>query len=210
MVAATETELAAVRLGIGRAFLKASRFPVNFLETGCREAARSLLGAVLYSTVDGLETSGVIVETEAYLGFADPASHARTSVGRTARNEAMFGEPGTLYVYLSYGVHHCANVVTGKKGSRKLCWFGLWSPCPDWTGWQSGGDGTRTCATVRDGWPRLWGSVCITMATSWPTLRCDSWKAEGFGTPTWVFLGGSACPERRTGRYVSSSRDIRR
>ncbi len=116
MVAATETELAAVRLGIGRAFLKASRFPVNFLETGCREAARSLLGAVLYSTVDGLETSGVIVETEAYLGFADPASHARASVGRTARNEAMFGEPGTLYVYLSYGVHHCANVVTGKKG----------------------------------------------------------------------------------------------
>ena len=71
---------------------------------------------MLSSTVDGRTTSGVIVETEAYLGPHDPASHARASVGRTARNSAMFGERGTLYVYLSHGIHHCANVVTGEVG----------------------------------------------------------------------------------------------
>ena len=79
-------------------------------------AARRLLGCTLVSTVDGVETSGVIVETEAYLGLSDPASHAHASKGRTPRNDAMFAGPGTLYVYVSYGIHHCINVVTGEVG----------------------------------------------------------------------------------------------
>lgn len=68
------------------------------------------------STLDGVETGGVIVETEAYLGLEDPASHAHASRGRTPRNDAMFAGLGTLYVYISYGVHHCVNVVTGETG----------------------------------------------------------------------------------------------
>ncbi len=79
-------------------------------------AARRLLGCTLVSTLDGVETGGVIVETEAYLGLKDPASHAHASKGRTPRNDAMFAGLGTLYVYVSYGIHHCLNVVTGEAG----------------------------------------------------------------------------------------------
>lgn len=75
--------------------------------------ARALLGKVLLTDHDGVRTSGRIVETEAYTAD-DPASHSFG--GRTARNSVMFGPAGRLYVYLSYGIHHCANVVTGDDG----------------------------------------------------------------------------------------------
>lgn len=78
--------------------------------------ARDLLGARLVSTVDGVRVEAVIVETEAYQGPEDPASHAATRSGRTRRNRAMFGPPGRAYVYRSYGVHWCVNVVTGEEG----------------------------------------------------------------------------------------------
>ena len=78
--------------------------------------ARDLIGCEL--VVDGDGDGGVvahIVETEAYLGTADPASHAYR--GPTPRARIMFGEPGHLYVYLSYGMHHCANIVTEADGT---------------------------------------------------------------------------------------------
>jgi DNA-3-methyladenine glycosylase len=77
--------------------------------------ARELLGAVVRSTVEGEETSGVVVETEAYTGPEDDASHAASRVGRTERNRTMFGPPGRAYVYRSYGIHWCLNVVTGPE-----------------------------------------------------------------------------------------------
>lgn len=78
--------------------------------------ARALLGAILVSTVGGKRTAGRIVETEAYVGPHDPASHAAERIGRTARNEMMFGEPGHAYVYRIYGVHWCLNFVTEVAG----------------------------------------------------------------------------------------------
>ena len=76
--------------------------------------ARQLLGAMLVRKVNGNSLSGMITETEAYLGRDDSACHAYRQ--RTPRNSVMFGPPGFAYVYLVYGMHHMLNIVTEKVG----------------------------------------------------------------------------------------------
>lgn len=79
------------------------------------QVARNLLGKILITQLDGFRSSGRIVETEAYAGIGDRASHAFGG-RRTARSEHLYGEPGTIYIYISYGMHHLFNVITNKKG----------------------------------------------------------------------------------------------
>jgi DNA-3-methyladenine glycosylase len=76
--------------------------------------ARELLGKILITRFNNEVTSGRIVETEAYNGAVDRASHAYNN-RRTNRTEVMFGKPGTAYVYLCYGIHHLFNVVTNRQ-----------------------------------------------------------------------------------------------
>lgn len=76
--------------------------------------ARELLGKVLYTSFNNEITAGIVVETEAYAGAIDKASHAYNN-HRTARTEIMFGEGGCTYVYLCYGIHSLFNVVTSVK-----------------------------------------------------------------------------------------------
>ncbi len=94
---------------------RAATLPVAFFRRPAETVAAELLGTIVVSSVGGHLTAGRIVETEAYLGYDDPASHGYRH-RRHARNEALFGPPGSWYVYLSYGMHWCANLVCQRVG----------------------------------------------------------------------------------------------
>jgi DNA-3-methyladenine glycosylase len=88
--------------------------PREFYARDTALVARELLGMHLVHEVDGLQRRARIVETEAYVGAHDLASHS--SKGITPRTRVMYGPPGHAYVYLIYGMHHCMNVVTEPEG----------------------------------------------------------------------------------------------
>jgi DNA-3-methyladenine glycosylase len=92
------------------------RLPARFFARPALDVAPELLGCWLVRTLpDGERLAARIVEVEAYLGDgSDPSSHAHP--GPTARNRSMFGPPGRLYAYLSYGIHTCINVVCDAEG----------------------------------------------------------------------------------------------
>jgi DNA-3-methyladenine glycosylase len=92
------------------------RLPRTFYRRDAIAVARGLLGQRLVCLRGAARTSGLIVETEAYLGVPDKAAHSFDG-RRTARNESMWGDAGRSYVYFVYGMHHCFNVVAGEAGN---------------------------------------------------------------------------------------------
>ena len=90
--------------------LRETRLPGEWFQRDVVTVARDLIGTVLVYK----QRAGVIVETEAYLGPEDKASHTRFGV--TARNSVMYGPGGVAYVYLCYGIHEMFNIVTGEDG----------------------------------------------------------------------------------------------
>jgi DNA-3-methyladenine glycosylase len=92
-----------------------ARLPRSFFARPADELAPDLLGHIFVRRLGRDVLRGRIVEVEAYLGPQDQASHARNG-RRTPRTEAMYARPGTLYVYFTYGVHHCLNVVCAEEG----------------------------------------------------------------------------------------------
>ena len=89
--------------------------PINrrFYTRDTLKIAKAILGKVLVRRTPLGILTGKIVETEAYRGTDDPASHSFR--GKTGRNKVMFGKPGITYVYFTYGNHHCLNIVTEKS-----------------------------------------------------------------------------------------------
>ncbi len=87
--------------------------PRRFYVSDTKKVARDLLGKTLVRKVGKRVLSGIIIETEAYKGKNDPASHS--SRKKTERNKIMFGEVGRAYVYFTYGMHYCFNVVAKKE-----------------------------------------------------------------------------------------------
>jgi DNA-3-methyladenine glycosylase len=106
------------------------RLSRSFYARPAIDVARDLIGCILVRTIDGKRYRARIVETEAYVGSHDLASHA--SRGRTPRNDVMFGPPGHAYVYFIYGMHDMLNVVTSQEGDPQAVLIRAAEPMDGW------------------------------------------------------------------------------
>ena len=114
----------------GRARSRLKKLTRSFFQRPAEDVARALIGKILVRRLPGKLLRARLVETEAYLGPDDLASHA--SKGRTRRTEVLFGPPGRAYVYLIYGLHEMFNVVAGAAGQGQGVLIRAALPLDDW------------------------------------------------------------------------------
>jgi DNA-3-methyladenine glycosylase len=106
------------------------KLPRSFFRRPATELARALIGKILVRSIHGKVFQARVVETEAYLGPHDLASHA--SKGRTRRTEVLFGPAGRAYVYLIYGMYEMLNVVAGRMGEAQAVLIRAARPLDGW------------------------------------------------------------------------------
>jgi len=166
---------------------RARPLPRAFYARGPRVLARALLGRVLvHDDPRAGRLAGVIVETEAYAGADDPASHAYR--GETPRNRVMFGPPGVAYVYFTYGMHHCFNVVCGAVGQPSAVLVRALEPLLGLAAMQRRRAGVEGARVARGP-----GSLARAMGLD---LRLDG--ADLTRGPLWI----ADLPPRRLGRRI--------
>ena len=161
------------------------RLPRSFYARPSPEVAPDLLGRLLVRRLpDGRRLSARIVETEAYQE-GDPASHSYG--GRTRRTEVMFGRPGRLYVYFTYGMHFCMNVVTGQDGEGSAVLLRAAEPV----------EGLEDMARRRSAAdPRLLCSGPARLCQALGVARAESGTDLVRGHELWVLSGEPVPPSR--------------
>ena len=154
--------------------------------------ARALLGRVLVCDLARTRLAALIVEVEAYRGARDPASHAYR--GRTRRNAVMFGPAGHAYVYFTYGMHHCVNVVCGREGVAAAVLLRALAPL-------AGEALMRRRRGVHDRERLLRGPGCVAQALG---LSREHDGVDLVRGPVWI----ADTPPRREGRVLASGERV--
>ena len=156
--------------------------PRAFYARPTLDVAHDLIGkTLLRRTPEGL-TSGVIVETEAYVGAIDPAAHAYR--GKTKRNQTMFGPPGHTYIYFTYGMHYCMNAVTQPEGEAAAVLIRALEPRVGVTLMQARRGPRIPDRDLARGPGRLCQALALTTADDGADLLGDAlWIAETPGLP---------------------------
>ncbi len=192
--------------------VRARRLPRATYRHDALDLGPALLGKVLVSG----RRRGRIVEVEAYRSSDDPASHAFR--GPTARNATMFGPPGHLYVYFTYGLHWCANVVCGPEGQGQAVLLRALHPLAGLEDMRAARPAARTDRDLCRGPARLTRAfgldgthdgLDLTRAEQGVTILDDGWEAGGAPVQT-VRVGITRAVERPWRWYLADDPHVSR
>jgi DNA-3-methyladenine glycosylase len=185
---------------------RSTRLTKSFYARDALAVARDLIGCLFFSDGDEGRTGVRIVETEAYRGALDPGSHGYR--GPTPRNHTMFGPAGRLYVYFTYGMHWCANVVCGPEGLSEAVLLRAGEPVAGVEVMRSRRGGVADDQLLATGPARLAQAMGITRADDGATLLRGGrfWFVRDAATE--VFHGQEIARTRRIGLAPGRGDDL--